>query len=189
MLFPSKKSITTTRSFKNNHSKFHELEERISTYANSCAEKLRKQGSACSAVMIFIHSNSHQKNKEQYRNSSVVTLPYATDSSITICKHAVAGLKGIFRDGIDYKKAGVLLLGLVPSKERQLNLFQPNINKHDSIMKAIDKIHLRFGPHQIKLGNQDLNSTWNMRQEHLSKRYTTELKEIIIVNNKSKIIL
>ena len=186
---PSKKSITTTRSFKNNYSKFHELEERISTYANSCAEKLRKQGSACSAVMIFIHSNSHQKNKEQYRNSSVVTLPYATDSSITICKHAVAGLKGIFRDGIDYKKAGVLLLGLVPSKERQLNLFQPNINKHDSIMKAIDKIHLRFGPHQIKLGNQDLNSTWNMRREHLSKRYTTELKEVITVNNKSEIIL
>ena len=186
---PSKKSITTTRSFKNNHSKFHELEERISTYANSCAEKLRKQGSACSAVMIFIHSNSHQKNKEQYRNSSVVTLPYATDSSVTICKHAVAALKGIFRDGIDYKKAGVLLLGLVPSKERQLNLFQPNINKHDSLMKAIDKIHLRFGPHQIKLGNQDLNSTWNMRREHLSKRYTTELKEVITVNNKSEIIL
>jgi DNA polymerase V len=186
---PSKKSITTTRSFKSNYSKFHELEERISTYANSCSEKLRKQGSSCSAVLVFIRSNSHQKNKEQYRNSCVVTLPYATDSSITICKHAVAGLKTIFKSGIDYKKAGVLLLGLVPSKERQLNLFQPNLNQHDSLMQAIDKIHLRFGPHQIKLGNQDLNTTWKMRQEHLSKRYTTELKEIITVNNKSGILL
>tara|TARA_B100000767_G_scaffold3849_1_gene3654 strand:+ start:5715 stop:6995 length:1281 start_codon:yes stop_codon:yes gene_type:complete len=186
---PSKKSITTTRSFKNNLSKFHELEERVSTYANSCSEKLRKQENACSAVLVFIRSNSHQKNKEQYRNSCVITLPYATDSSIIISKHAVAGLKGIFRNGIDYKKAGVLLLGLVPSKERQLNLFQPNINKHDPLMKAIDKIHLRFGPHQIKLGNQDLKSTWNMRQEHLSKKYTTELKDIITVKNKSKAIL
>ena len=99
------------------------------------------------------------------------------------------GLKRIFKDGIDYKKAGVILLGLVPTKERQLNLFQPDLNKHDPLMQAIDKIHLRFGPHKIKLGNQDLNSTWNMRQEHLSKRYTTELKEIFTVNNNSNIIL
>jgi len=28
-----------------------------------------------------------------------------------------------------------------------------------------------------------------MRREHLSKRYTTELKEVITVNNKSEIIL
>tara|TARA_B100000768_G_scaffold74342_1_gene71110 strand:- start:533 stop:1813 length:1281 start_codon:yes stop_codon:yes gene_type:complete len=188
-VIPAKKSIATTRSFKNNLSRFHQLEERISTYANSCAEKLRKQEGSCSAVLVFIRSNSHQKNKKQYRNSCVITLPYATDSSLTISKHAVAGLKRIFKDGIDYKKAGVILLGLVPAKERQLNLFQPDLNKHDPLMQAIDKIHLRFGPHKIKLGNQDLNSTWNMRQEHLSKRYTTELTEVFTVNNNSNITL
>ena len=188
-IIPAKKSITTSRSFKKNYKLFHELEDRISTYANSCAEKLRKQKSSCSAVLVFINSNRHQTNKQQYRNSCVITLPYPTDSSITLCKYAVEGLKRIFRDGIEYKKAGVLLLGLVPSKERQLNLFQPNINKHDPLMQAIDKIHLRFGPHQIKLGNQDLNKTWKMRQEHLSKRYTTELNEIIVVNNNSGITL
>lgn len=185
----AKKSIATTRSFKNNLSKFHELEERISTYASICSEKLRKQEGSCSAVLVFIRSNSHQKNKAQYRNSCVINLPYNTDSSLTISKHAVDGLKRIFRDGIDYKKAGVILLGLVPAKERQLNLFQPDLNKHDPLMQAIDKIHLRFGPHKIKLGNQDLHSTWKMRQEYLSNRYTTELKEIFTVNNKSGIIL
>ena len=60
---PAKKSIATTRSFKSNLSQFHQLEERISTYANSCAEKLRKQEGSCSAVLIFIRSNSHQKKK------------------------------------------------------------------------------------------------------------------------------
>ena len=188
-VIPTKKSIATTRSFKSNLSQFHQLEERISTYANSCAEKLRKQEGSCSTVLIFIRSNSHQKNKKQYRNSCVITLPYATDSSLIISKQAVNGLKRIFKDGIDYKKAGVILLGLVPAKERQLNLFQPDLNKHDPLMQAIDKIHLRFGPHKIKLGNQDLNSTWNMRQEHLSKRYTTELTEVFTVNNNSNIIL
>ena len=48
-------------------------------------------------------------------------------------------------------------------------------------MKAIDKIHLRFGESLLKLGNQDLNQTWKMRQEYLSCRYTTDVREIIKV--------
>ena len=48
-------------------------------------------------------------------------------------------------------------------------------------MQAIDKIHKRYGPHQMKLANQDLRRTWKMRQEHLSKRYTTALSDIIKV--------
>ena len=74
-----------------------------------------------------------------------------------------------------------MVMGLVPSKERQLNLFAPNISKHDSLMQAIDHIHRRFGPHRMKLANQDLERTWKMKQEHLSQRFTTEVAEIIIV--------
>jgi DNA polymerase V len=48
-------------------------------------------------------------------------------------------------------------------------------------MQALDLIHKRFGPHQMKLANQDLQRTWKMKQEHLSKRYTTEINEIIQV--------
>ena len=48
-------------------------------------------------------------------------------------------------------------------------------------MQAIDKMHRRFGPHRIKLAQQDLNTTWKMRQEHLSPRFTTELNDILRV--------
>ena len=40
---PSKKGIATTRSFERTLADFKDLEERISTFANSCAEKMRKQ--------------------------------------------------------------------------------------------------------------------------------------------------
>jgi DNA polymerase V len=50
-----------------------------------------------------------------------------------------------------------------------------------AVMQSLDKIHKRFGPHRIKLGNQDLKRTWKMKQEHLSHRFTTELNEVIIV--------
>ena len=175
----TKKSIATTRSFQNNLRAFWEIEERITTYATSCAEKLRQQKSSCTALMVFVRSNPHKDASEPYRNSCVVTLPYATDSSITLTKYAILGLKGIFKEGVDYKKAGVIVMGLTPTNEKQLNLFHSDQNKHDSLMQAIDKMHLRFGPHRIKLANQDLNKTWKMRQEHLSPRYTTELSDVI----------
>lgn len=178
---PPKKGIATTRSFENTLTIYSDLEERISTFAGSCAEKLRKQQSSCSALLVFVRSDPHKKGAIPYANSCVMTLPYATDSSIILSKYAVMGLQGLFKEGIYYKKAGVMVMGLVPSKERQLNLFAPNISKHDSLMQAIDHIHRRFGPHRMKLANQDLERTWKMKQEHLSQRFTTEVAEIIIV--------
>ena len=183
---PTKKSIATTRSFRTTLSSFWEVEERIATYATTCAEKLRQQKSSCNALMIFLRSNPHQPNTTPYRNSCVVTLPYATDSSITLAKYASFGLKNIFKSGIDYKKAGVIVMGLSPTNKKQLNLFHTDQNKHDSLMHAIDKLHRRFGPHRIKLAHQDLNATWKMRQEYLSPRFTTELNEIIRVYPEKK---
>ena len=72
-------------------------------------------------------------------------------------------------------------MGLVPTATRQLPLFGGAEVKHLAVMQALDRIHKRFGPHQMKLANQDLQRTWKMKQEHLSKRYTTEINEIIQV--------
>jgi DNA polymerase V len=72
-------------------------------------------------------------------------------------------------------------MGLVPTANRQLPLFEKEEVKHLAVMQALDRIHKRFGPHQMKLGNQDLERTWKMKQEHLSQRFTTEISEIITV--------
>ena len=178
---PPKKGIATTRSFEGTLTAFSDLEERISTFANSCAEKMRKQGSSCTALLVFLRSDPHKKGTLPYRNSCVLTLPYATNSSITLSKYAVLGLRKIFKDGIHYKKAGVMIMGLVPTANRQLPLFEKEEVKHLAVMQALDRIHKRFGPHQMKLGNQDLERTWKMKQEHLSQRFTTEISEIITV--------
>ena len=74
-----------------------------------------------------------------------------------------------------------MIMGLVPTAERQLSLFQNNSDKHLAVMQSLDRVHKRFGPHRIKLANQDLKRTWKMKQEHLSQRFTTEINEIIIV--------
>jgi DNA polymerase V len=180
-IIPMKKGIATTRSFEGTITQFSDLEERISTFATSCAEKMRKQRSSCNALLVFVRSDPHKKGGFPYQNSCVLPLPYATNSSILLSKHAVMGLQKIFKKGVHYKKAGVMIMGLIPTEKRQLSIFQNNNNKHLTLMQSVDRIHKRFGPHRIKLANQDLNRTWKMKQEHLSQRFTTELNEIITI--------
>jgi DNA polymerase V len=111
----------------------------------------------------------------------VLTLPYATNSTIILSRYAILGLRKIFKENIAYKKAGVMIMGLSPTDKSQLSLFQNNNEKHIALMKSLDQIHKRFGPYRIKLANQDLKRTWKMKQQHLSSRFTTELKDIITV--------
>ena len=174
-----KKAIATTRSFEKNLTCFEDLKERISTFSICCSEKLRFQKSNCNSIYVFIKSNRHQKNKSQYRNGIVMTLPYGSNSSITISKYAVEGLKKIYKRGIEYKKAGVIVLGLVPNSRVQLNIFEKENPKHQILMKTLDFITKKEGPNKIKLASQDLKRVWKMKQTKLSSRYTTELNEII----------
>ena len=175
----AKKAIATTRSFEKNLICFEDLKERISTFSICCSEKLRSQKSNCNSIYVFVKSNRHQKNKSQYRNGIVMTLPYGSNSSITISKYAVEGLKKIYKKGIEYKKAGVVVLGLVSNSKMQLNIFEKEDPKHQILMKTLDFITKKEGSNKIKLASQDLKKIWKMKQTKLSSRYTTELKEII----------
>jgi DNA polymerase V len=176
---PPKKVIATTRSFEKNLTCYEDLKERISTFSICCSEKLRRQKSNCNFIYVFVKSNSHQKNKLQYRNGIVMTLPYGSNSSITINKYAIEGLKKIYKKNVEYKKAGVIVMGLIPNNKIQLNIFEKENPKHQVLMKTLDFIIKKEGNGKIKLGSQDLKRIWKMKQTKLSPRYTTELKEII----------
>ena len=107
-----KKAIATTRSFEGTITDYEKIKERISTFAICCAEKLRSQNSNCNSIYVFIRNNKFQKNKPQYRNGILMTIPFSTNSNMIISKYAVEGLRKIFREGINYKKAGTIVMGL-----------------------------------------------------------------------------
>ena len=176
-----KKAIATTRSFEKNITDFEGLKERVSTFSICCSEKLRNQKSNCNSIYVFVKSNRYQKNKLQYRNGIVMTLPYGSNSSITISKYAIEGLKKIYKKNIEYKKAGVIVMGLVPNNRTQLNIFEKENPKHQALMKTLDFIAKKEGPSKVKLASQDLKRIWKMKQTKLSSRYTTELNETISI--------
>jgi DNA polymerase V len=176
-----KRSISTTRSFEQTYSDIEDITERISTFAACCSEKLRAQKSSCHMIIIMLRSDRHKKNTEQYSASKTVVFSYPTDSTLSITKAAVEAVKTMFKKGIHYKKAGVIVTGLVPTNNHQLNLFLHENPKHKPLMSAIDHLNKKFKTNTIKLANQDLQRTWKMKQEHLSPKYTTKINDIITV--------
>ncbi len=177
----TKRAIATTRSFETTFSDIDNIKERISTFATSCAEKLRKQGSSCHIIMVMLRSDRHKKNLQQHRVSKMVSLSYPTDSTLIISSCAVQAVTSIFKEGIKYKRAGVIVTGIVPTHNHQLHLFEHENPKHKSLMHVIDGMNTKYSDYKIKLANQDLQRTWKMKQERLSPRYTTNLDEIIKV--------
>lgn len=176
-----KKNIATTRSFDKNIKDYDLLSERVSTFADSCAEKLRRQKSNCNALILFITSNPNRLDLKQYTRSILIKLPYSSNSSITLSKYAKIGLKQIYRKDIEYKKAGVIVIDLVPEKDYQINLFENENPKHKYLMKSIDRLNFKIGQKKVKLASMDLGRTWKMRQEKLSPCYTTKIEDIIKV--------
>jgi DNA polymerase V len=176
-----KQSIATTRTFDGNYASRDLIRERVSTFAVTCASKLRRQKSLCNSLMVFVQTNSNRADLPQYSQSFVAKLPYPTNSSIELSKFASRALDKIFIEGYQYKKAGVILMDFTPECNVQLNLFNNSNPKHAPLMKAMDNINAVIGQQKVKLASQDLDRTWKMNQEKLSPRYTTNINDIIIV--------
>lgn len=177
---PVKKNIAVTRAFESMYGDYAELKERVSTYAVKIGEKLRRQDSNCSLLQVFLLTNPYRQDLKQYRASISVYTPYPTNSSITLVKTALTGLEMIYKEGFQYKKAGIIAMKLTPAKQKQFKLFSEENPKHEKLMKVVDQLNFREDG-KVKFGGQDLGRTWKIKQEKLSNRYSTRLDELIII--------
>jgi len=178
-----KKNICTSRSFGMMLTENALLSEAVANFAAACAFKLRKQRSVANFVQVFVTTNPFAKNEKQYFNSITITLPVAESDSRIIIKNALLGLSKIYRDGFKYKKAGVIVSGIVPEDEYQLALFSTNPdNNARKVMKVLDAINHSNGRNKLKLAAQGFDRRWRVKNERLSKRFTTRFDELLVIN-------
>lgn len=173
-----KKNIAVTRSFEKMYTDLEDIRERVATYASKVSLKLRKQNSCCQIAYLFLHTNKHREDLPQYANGISIKMPFETNSTMVITNAAMTGLKRIYREGYQYKKAGIIVMGLTPDTQKQLGLFYNEDPRHKVLMQTIDRLNKNCFD-QVKFGAQDLSKVWKMQQNHLSKRYTTRLSELI----------
>ena len=176
-----KKSIATTRSFESEISSLNDLIERITTFSVVASKKLRRQNSECNMISVFIRSNPFKQTDDKYHFSLTGSLPFSTNSSIEISKFAVKLLTKIYSKNKSYKKAGIILMGLSPQSSHQFSLFDQNIDKQKKLMRSIDNIDNKYGLYKVRLASQDQKRIWKMKRQKLSRNYTTEIDEVLIV--------
>lgn len=176
-----KKSIATTRSFESEISSLTDLIERITTFSVVASKKLRRQNSECNMISVFIRSNPFKQTDDKHHFSLTGSLPFSTNSSIEISKFAVKLLTKIYSKNKSYKKAGIILMGLSPQSSHQFSLFDQNIDKQKKLMRSIDNIDNKYGLYKVRLASQDQKRIWKMKRQKLSRNYTTEIDEVLIV--------
>ena len=178
-----KKEICTSRSFGTMVTELDELKQAVSMYATRCAEKLRTQNSCTNLVEVFLHTNPFRPDLPQYKNVRFVRLPVASNSTLNVVQAALRGLQSIYRTGYQYKKAGVIVSGLVPSNTIQYNLFHPtDEDRHTRLMTAMDKVNDREGRDVLRVAEQGFDRRWTLRQERLSPCYTTRWADFMTIS-------
>ncbi len=180
-----KKMIATTRMFGHTVNNIHDIKEAVATYTSKAAEKLRRQRSAASTISVFVvaKQESHQVDfRHGATRSSYVTLPLATSSTHELIKPAVQLVDTLFEQGKEYKKAGVMLTGLVPDETIQGNLFVPGRNSGKRmLMDMLDNVNFSMRDDIIKFAAAGTKRNWKMRMEMRSPRYTTRWEELFEV--------
>lgn len=179
---PDKKQIVSSRSFGKDVSDYKEITEAIATYTTRAAEKPRAQYSICGHISVWIETNRFKPEKPQFSNVISCRLPEPSAYTPILIKYALYLLKRIYKEGYEYKKAGVALLDIVPANESQLNLFVKfDHSKQESLMKAIDSINSNWGSETVRSGASGYERSWGMKRARLSKRYTTKWDKLLKV--------
>lgn len=181
-----KQQIMVSRSFGRLTSNPHDLREALRNHASRAGEKLRKQASVTSAVMVFVRTNPFREDLPQYRNRVVITLERPTDDSRELVAAAIQGLRKLWRKGYGYHKAGLMLLDLSPKANRQLSLAETpqteaDAQRSERLMATVDKLNRELGRGTVQLGLSRQGNAWTLRSERRTPRYTTQWKELLCV--------
>lgn len=181
-LAPKPKQATcVSRSFRHSVKSLEQMKEAVSTHATSAAAKLRAQQQNTTVITIFILTSKFKDN--YYSNSITLPLPVATNRTPELINAALRGLELIYRDGYEYKKAGVIMQGLQPETLMQGNVFLQNYesDKQQKLMKTIDRLNSTMGKNTVFWAASGVKQSWVTRRDNVSPRYTTSWDELPIV--------
>jgi DNA polymerase V len=180
----TKKMIATTRMFGSSVTELEHIKEAVATYTSRAAEKLRRQHCAASCISVMmIAKEEQQPDATRYHHgssiSSYINLPIATSLTNELIKAALQLTERLFEKGRIYKKAGVILSGIVPDNSIQASLFKPPASeKNRMLMSMMDNINFAMRNDVLKFAAAGVERDWKMRQELRSPRYTTRWEEL-----------
>lgn len=176
-----KRETACTRSFGNPVYSLLEMREAIAWYSSRACEKLRRAKQCANAITVFLQTNQYS-NTPQYTNQRTVVFPVPTNLTNEVINYSIPAIEAIFREGYKYNKAGVIMRDLVPHNPVQADIFDKvDRRKNSRLLKAIDRINEREGRDTIRFAVTGVDTHWKLKAQRKSKRYTTDINEILTV--------
>ncbi len=178
-----KKGICCSRSFGNGIKTLEDLRQAITMHAARGGEKLRKQNLAASHISVFISTSRFRLNPDEiFSTSASRQMMFPTSYTPAIIETAQTLLEQIYKPGYEYRKAGIFLSDITFDNAKQQSFFlKVDDKKQTEIMKAVDQVNKRFGQHTLRPLAMGFDHKWKMKQQRLSKRFTTRMNELPIV--------
>jgi DNA polymerase V len=171
-----------SRSFGRAITSLHEMREAVATYTSRAAEKLRREHLAAGILTVFLMTNRFKEDEPQYHNELRLPLPVATNDTTELLRYALRGIEQLFREGYRYKKAGVMLTGLVPAHRVQTHLFDTKDRERSArLMAVVDYLNVQMGSGTVQYAAAGFKPRWIMRSARRSPRYTTKWGELMMV--------
>lgn len=179
-----KKSICTSRSFPDQGlNKIEDVEEAVANFASKCSKKLREQHTVCATIVVFAYTSRFREDMPQSYINEMVNFEVPTNDVQEIVSKAVVALRKAWKSGsYYYKKAGVIACNISDDKFIQANLFDTvDRERQAALSKMLDEINKRNGEDTVRVAVQGYGNNWHIKNEYISRQYTTNIKDIIIV--------
>lgn len=168
----TKQQIIASRSFGSRVTELEDLKEAISMYAQDACTRLRDESLLCGCMIAFVQSNPFDPNVPFYNKSISGGFSEPTDCAMDLVKAATRMVGEIFKEGVKYKKCGVILTGLEPKSGHTYDLLTDfeTIEKKEKLMKTLEGVHQKYGKKKLGVGPCFIpGRTWSMSRDKLSK--------------------
>ena len=128
----SKQSITTSRTFANPITTLPLMEQQLANFCDTCARKLRMQKSLCAQLIVFAYTSRFRTDIEQCQIVQTVNLSIPTSDTRELLSYMLNAFRPYFREGVQFKKAGVIFSRIVPEGSVVAYLFDERDRTRDA---------------------------------------------------------
>ncbi|KTD64319.1 Y-family DNA polymerase [Legionella spiritensis] len=188
-----KKSILSSKSFGNLQTGYDDIAQAISNHTARAWEKMRRQKLTTHYLSVFVRSSPFRSDLPQYANNAGYRLVTPSDDLRHLTHCAKRCLQSIFKEGIYYQKAGVMLEELRPKEPTQADLFhhvsEAHRHKTERLMQIMETINDKFGRHSVRLAAEGHCRPWSLQAQIKSPAYTTRWSELPVVNTGDHVMI
>jgi DNA polymerase V len=180
---PDRKTLVRSRSFGERVESKKSLRQALAKHAQRAAEKLREEGLVAKGIKAFI-TTKRFGDGPHYSNGVAGSIAEHTARAAPLVKATRRLLEPIYRSGYGYKKAGVCLYDIRPSRPHQESLFGQGREEDEALTEAVDHINREHGKETIGLAAAGIKGEreWTMKRQKRSPRYTTRWDELPVAH-------